>query len=94
MISKEELKNLSDLSRLTLTEKELEKYAKEMADIIKLMDTIGDSNFEYNPLELQNSVPFSSLRKDEAKTFSDMEKIVEGGPEIIENMFVVPKVVD
>lgn len=94
MITKEELKNLSDLSRLTLTEKELEKYAKEMADIIKLMDTIGDSNFEYNPLELQNSVPFSSLRKDEVKAFSDMEKIVEGGPEIIENMFVVPKVVD
>ena len=94
MINKEELKLLSDLSRLSLTDEELEKYAKEMADIMNLMDTIGDSDFEYNLIEQDTAVPFSSLRKDEAVTFSDMDKIVENGPEVIENMFVVPKVVD
>lgn len=94
MINKAELKLLSDLSRLTLSDAELEKYAGEMADIMNLMDTIGESDFEYNPIEPQNAVPFSSLRKDEAVTFGAMDKIVEGGPEVIENMFVVPKVVD
>lgn len=94
MINKEELKLLCDLSRLTLSEEELEKYAKEMADIMNLMDTIGDSNFEYNLIEPSVSVPFTSLRSDEAVTFSDMDKLRENGPEVIENMFAVPKVVD
>lgn len=94
MINKDELKLLSDLSRLSLSEEELEKYAGEMADIMNLMDTIGDSDFEYNLIEKENAVPFSSLRADTAVTFSDMDKIVDNGPEVIENMFVVPKVVD
>lgn len=94
MINKEELKLLCDLSRLSLSEDELEKYAKEMADIMNLMDTIGDSDFEYNPIEPQNAVPFTSLRSDEAVKFSAMDKIAKNGPEVIENMFVVPKVVD
>lgn len=94
MINKDELKLLCDLSRLSLSDEELEKYAGEMADIMNLMDTIGDSDFEYDLIEPENAVPFTSLRADEAVTFSSMDKIIKNGPEVIENMFVVPKVVD
>jgi len=94
MINKDELKLLCDLSRLSLSDEELEKYAGEMADIMNLMDTIGDSDFEYNLIEPENAVPFTSLRADEAVTFPSMDKIIKNGPEVIENMFVVPKVVD
>ncbi len=94
MISKEELKTLADLSRLNLTEAELEKFSKEMTDIMALMDSIGESDFEYNPIEPKNAVPFSSLRSDTPVIFPDMEKIAANGPEVIENMFVVPKVVE
>ena len=94
MITKEDLTMLGTLSRLYLSDKDLEKYQTEMVSIMELMDTIGESNFEYNAVGSAVAVPFSSLRDDEVKTFSDMDKIVAGGPETIENMFVVPKVVD
>jgi len=94
MITREDLKMLSDLSRLYLSEEELDKYGKEMADIMELMDTIGESDFEYNLIDNSNAVPFSALRSDNVETFDNMKGVVDGGPEVIENMFVVPKVVD
>lgn len=94
MITKDQVKNLADLSRLYVSEEDLNKYSREMEDIIALMDTIGDSDFEYNLIEKETAVPYSSLRRDLEVKFSDMDKIVGEGPETIENMFVVPKVVE
>ena len=94
MINEKELKNLAELSRLELSEEELLKYQKEMADIIALMDTIADSEFSYEPKDEKNAVFFSSLRKDEAKGFDSKEKIIDNGPETFENMFVVPKTIE
>ena len=94
MIKDEELRLLSDLSRLYIAEDELESYGKEMTDIIKLMDTIGESDFEYNMIDNVNAVPFSSLRDDAVETYDNMDGIVANGPEVIENQFVVPKIVD
>ena len=65
-----------------------------MTDIMTLMDTIGESDYEYNPVDMNNAVPFSSLREDKVVDFENMDKIVENGPKTVENQFVVPKVVD
>ena len=94
MITSDELKLLCDLSRLYIAEDELSDYGKEMSDIINLMDTIGESDFEYNLIDNKNAVPFSSLRDDTVETYDNMSGIVKNGPEVIENQFVVPKVVD
>lgn len=94
MITHDELKLLCDLSRLYISEDELESYGKEMTDIIELMDTIGESDFEYEMKDMSNAVPFSSLRDDMVTEFDNMDGIVENGPEVIEHRFVVPKVVD
>ena len=94
MITHDELKLLCDLSRLYISEDELESYGKEMTDIIELMDTIGESDFEYEMKDMSNAVPFSSLRDDKVTEFDNMDGIVENGPEVIEHRFVVPKVVD
>ncbi len=94
MISKDQLDLLCELSKLYLNEDELLEYGKEMTDIIKLMDTIGDSCFEYNPIDMTNAVPFSELRADKIEIFNNMSGIVENGPRTIENQFVVPKIVD
>ncbi len=94
MIKTEDLKLLCELSKLHLTDDELVEYGKEMTDIIALMDNIGESNFEYSPIDITNAVPFSELRKDNIEAFDNMEGIVKNGPETIENQFVVPKIVD
>lgn len=94
MITTEDLKLLCELSKLCLSEAELTEYSKEMTDIIGLMDNIGDSDFEYNPIDMTNAVPFAALRDDEIEVFDNMKGIVERGPQITENQFVVPKIVD
>ena len=94
MLSMDNLKLLCELSKLHLSEDELLDYQKEMTDIINLMDTIGDSDFEYNPVDMSNAVPFSELRDDNIETFDNMDGIVKNGPQVAMNQFVVPKIVD
>lgn len=94
MITKDELKLLCELSKLHLSDEELDVYGKEMTDIMNLMDTIGESNFEYNPIDTANAVPFSALRDDIVETYDNMNGIVENGPSVRDNSFVVPKIVD
>ena len=94
MLNTKDLNLLCELSKLYLSESELLEYGKEMSDIINLMDTIGDSDIEYNPIDMTNAVPFSELRADEIETFENMSGIVKNGPQTIENQFVVPKIVD
>ena len=94
MLSMDNLKLLCELSKLHLSEDELLDYQREMTDIINLMDTIGDSDFEYNPVDMSNAVPFSELRDDNIETFDNMDGIVKNGPQIAMNQFVVPKIVD
>ena len=85
---------IQSMPEITMSEKELSEYQKEMTDIIGLMDTIGDSDFEYNPIDMSNAVPFSELRADKVETFDNMDGIVKNGPQVIEHQFVVPKIVD
>ena len=94
MINKEQLTLLCELSKLHLSNEELLEYGKEMTDIIGLMDTIGDSSFEYNPIDMTNAVPFAELRADKVEAFDNMNGIVKNGPQTTENQFVVPKIVD
>lgn len=94
MINKEQLKLLCELSKLHLSDTEFSEYTKEMTDIVNLMDTIGDSDFEYNPVDMTNAIPFSQLRADKIETFDNMCGIVKNGPETVENQFIVPKIVD
>ncbi len=94
MLSMDNLKLLCELSKLHLSEDEMKEYQKEMTDIINLMDTIGDSDFEYNPIDMTNAVPFGELRTDTITEFDNMDGIVKNGPQVIANQFVVPKIVD
>lgn len=40
MISKEEVKKLADLSRIELSEDEIEKYSKDIGDILSYVDAV------------------------------------------------------
>ncbi len=94
MLKTDDLKLLCELSKLHISDDELAEYSKEMTEIIGLMDNIGDSHFEYNPIDMTNAVPFAELREDRIEAFDNMEGIVKNGPETVENQFVVPKIVD
>ena len=65
MISKEEVKHIAKLSRLELTDNEVEKMQKDLfaiLDYFNVLKKIPKSKFQ-NPIKSQNS----NLRKDEIK---------------------------
>lgn len=84
--------HLAELSKIEFTETELEKVAKEMDDIIALMDTVSD--FEDNDTTTVNSaVGIREVRADEPKNSFDREDILKNAKQSSEGCFTVPKVV-
>ena len=65
MITKDQLKHLSKLSKIELTENEFETYTKQIEKIIKYLDKLDEISFEET--ESLSSIPLtklSDLRED------------------------------
>jgi aspartyl-tRNA(Asn)/glutamyl-tRNA(Gln) amidotransferase subunit C len=67
MITKDQLKHLSKLSKIDLTENEFETYTKQIEKIIKYLDKLDEISFEENNPSLLLLLSFkklSELRED------------------------------
>jgi len=84
---------LSELGKLNFNEKELEKVAHEMTDIINLMDTIKEIDVNYDAFLDNKNVYLNDLRKDISEASMPTEKVLKNATHS-NNCFVVPKVVD
>ncbi len=89
----EMVRHLSDLGKLTFTDGELEKVARDMTGIIEIMDTIKEIDISYDPIKDNHNVYLNSLREDRAMDSFPTEKILQNAVNS-ENCFVVPKVVE
>ena len=89
----EMVKYLAQLGNLTFNDEELEKTAKEMTNIIDIMDTIKDVDICYEPIKDNHNVYLKDLRVDNSAKSFETEKILANAVQS-ENCFVVPKVVE
>ena len=92
MVDLELTKYLAELSKIEFTGEELEKMAKDMSDIINLMDKVKEIDPSGKTYAL-GAVSYDDLRKDVKKESFDTEKILENAKAVKEDSFVVPKVV-
>ncbi|HYZ96947.1 MAG TPA: Asp-tRNA(Asn)/Glu-tRNA(Gln) amidotransferase subunit GatC [Nitrososphaeraceae archaeon] len=77
MITKDQLKHLSKLSKIELTENEFETYTKQIEKIIKYLDKLDEISFEeaksLSPLSLTK---LSDLREDTViEPTADIDKV-------------------
>ena len=84
---------LSELGKLEFSDKELEKVANEMTDIINLMDTIKEIDVTYDAKSDNKNVYLNDLRNDISAPSMPTEKILQNATSS-NNYFVVPKVVE
>ena len=84
---------LSKLGKLSYTDEELEKVAKDMTSIIDIMDTIKEIDITYDPLADNKNVYLKDLRVDESEPSMETNKILQNSTNS-NNCFVVPKVVE
>lgn len=93
-ISREEIKHIANLSRLNVSDNELDKYAETLSNIVNMAN-------EINQLDTDNVKPTAHVlenvnvfRKDEVKSSYPREKILENAPTKESGCISLPKVVE
>ncbi|HOZ16308.1 MAG TPA: Asp-tRNA(Asn)/Glu-tRNA(Gln) amidotransferase subunit GatC [Candidatus Portnoybacteria bacterium] len=96
MIDKKNVEHIAKLARIKLTEKEEEKFAKDLSSILDYIDKL-------NKVDTKNTKPIQQItglrdvtRKDIA-TINNQDtkyKILNEAPEIKDNYFKVPKILE
>lgn len=87
------VKNLASLSRLELTDKEEEKFSKELGSILNYVSQLkelegGDTNFEV--------IPPNRFREDDKPHESGIftEDLLAGAPKRKDNQILVKKIIE
>lgn len=93
-ISKEMVKYVAELSRIELSNKELEKLSRQLQDILRFIDKL-------NKIDIKDIEPTSHilpiknvLREDQPQTSLSTKKALLNAPLQEANSFVVPKVIE
>lgn len=93
-ITKEMLEKVAENARLALTDEELETYTKEVNRMVQYVKKIQEINTDdVEPTTHGNRV-YDVLRKDEPKTWELRDKALDNAPEIEDDHFKVPSVIE
>ena len=93
-ISREEVAHLARLSRLAVTEEELDMFAGQLDVILQSVARIGDVAADDIP-PTSHSVPLTNIYRDDVVTPSlTQEEALSGAPDSAEGRFRVPRILD
>ena len=86
-----DIRHIAKLARLTIEEEKLEKFEKDMADIVAMVErlpAVEGQSLELDPAERME------LRKDEVKPSLRRDAVLQNAPKSAAGCIVVPKTVD
>ena len=93
-IDKDTVKHISKLARISLDENNVDTLSKDLTSIMKFIENL-------NKLNTDKTAPLTSIinaslksRKDEVKDGKIRDQILKNSPEINDEFFVVPKVIE
>ena len=93
-ISREEVIHITKLACLNLSEAEIEKYTKDMQEILELANMVNNVNTEGMNETVAANNKRNVLRKDEVVDFGNRELLLQNAPSQDEGMFRIPKVIN
>ncbi len=99
-ITKEEVKHVAYLSRLAITEEELEIYSKQLESILEYMDKLNEVNTEKiepvsSIIKLYKNLNIKpKFREDIPKDSECRKEILANAPQRLNNFFKVEKVIE
>lgn len=91
-ISDKEILHIADLASLKIDENEVEKYKKNLQDILNFANIINNANTEDLDISIGTSETYNVFREDEIKEFEDKRALLQNAEDIENNMFKIPKV--
>jgi aspartyl-tRNA(Asn)/glutamyl-tRNA(Gln) amidotransferase subunit C len=93
-ISREEVAHLARLSRLAVTEQELDQFAGQLDVILQSVARIGDVAADDIP-PTSHSVPLTNIYRDDVvQPCLTQEEALSGAPDSAEGRFRVPRILD
>ena len=91
-ISREEVAHLARLSRLAVTEQELDQFAGQLDVILQSVARIGDVAADDIP-PTSHAVPMTNVyRADEVQPCLPREDVLAGAPDVEDHKFRVPRI--
>ena len=93
-ISREEVAHLARLSRLAVTDQELDQFAGQLDVILQSVARVGEVAAEDIP-PTSHSVPLTNVyREDVPQPSLTQEAALSGAPDAYEGRFRVPRILD
>ncbi|WP_456460143.1 Asp-tRNA(Asn)/Glu-tRNA(Gln) amidotransferase subunit GatC [Desulfurobacterium sp.] len=92
-LSKEEVRHIALLSRLSLTEEEVEMFQEQLSDILTFVEKLNELDTESIDPKFQIIPAENVLREDIPGISFSYEKTFMNAPETDGKHFIVPKVV-
>lgn len=93
-MKREEIEHLANLSRIELTDEEIEKYTKQFGEIVSYVDKIKEITGGSEDMKIESAGVSNVFRKDdnvqETGLFTD--KILESAPDTKDNFVKVKKI--
>ena len=93
-ISKEEIIHIAKLASLNLSETEIERYAKDMTEILDFANMINSVDTNQIKETIAANENYTVFRKDEVIPSVDRDVLLQNAPSKDEGMFRIPKVIN
>ncbi len=93
-IKKEDVIHIAKLADLNLSESEIERYTKDMQEILEFANMINSVNTDGMNETIASNEKSNVFRKDEVKSFNNRESLLSNAPSQDEGMFRIPKVLN
>ncbi len=91
-ISRDEILHIANLADLNLTEDEINKYQKDMEEILAFANTINSANTNNIDESIGATTACNRFRKDEVKEFENRDGLLQNAPSKEDGMFHIPNV--
>ena len=92
-VSKEELLHIAELADLKIEENEVNKYLKNLDDILNYTEVIQNAPIENLNETIGANDASNVFRKDEIKEFENIKGMLSNAKDLERNMIKVPKVI-
>lgn len=95
-LSDKDIKHIADLARLELSAEELEKYGKQLSDVLNYIDQLEEVDVTDTEPTAQVTGLENVLREDEKDDWDEAEKkeALEQAPNLEDNQYKVKRVLE
>jgi len=91
-ITKDDAYHIAKLASLDITDKEAEKYSKQLSDILDYAESLNKLDTSKIDPSFHGNLKSTLMREDKVEEFENREKILDNAIEKAGTAFSVPKI--